>query len=321
MASVRFICGAQTLHRALEPPIARHLGKDDAIVFAACFDANGGVFEPLMGEEDAIVSDSLNHASIIDGVRLSQGAPLPFRQFGHERTRGPAEAGRGGRRVVQADCDRRRVLDGRLCRELTRSASSPTPWRAFWSTTATRPAISATRAAARRRSSAARPRRHRHRHLGKTLGGGMGDFVAAAQPSSTSCASGRGPISSPTGSRRRSPPARSRRWRSRSRPTIAASAQSHARRFREGSRGGHCGPDRRDADHPGDARRSTARPGSGVRASTSAAVSMSPGSSSPSCRRAQARIRTQMSAALNAPGRRFRRSPPSPTQGESWGYS
>ncbi len=78
MASVRFICGAQTLHRELELAIAKHLGKDDAIVFAACFDANGGVFEPLMGEEDAIVSDSLNHASIIDGVRLSKARRYRF---------------------------------------------------------------------------------------------------------------------------------------------------------------------------------------------------------------------------------------------------
>lgn len=70
MASVRFICGAQTLHRELEKSIAQYLGKDDAILFAACFDANGGVFEPLLGAEDAIISDSLNHASIIDGVRL-----------------------------------------------------------------------------------------------------------------------------------------------------------------------------------------------------------------------------------------------------------
>ncbi len=72
MASVLFICGAQTLHRELELAIARHLGKDDAILFAACFDANGGVFEPLLTEADAIVSDSLNHASIIDGVRLAK---------------------------------------------------------------------------------------------------------------------------------------------------------------------------------------------------------------------------------------------------------
>ena len=70
MASVRFICGTQDLHRNLEQALARFLAKDDAILFAACFDANGGLFEPLLGPEDAIISDSLNHASIIDGIRL-----------------------------------------------------------------------------------------------------------------------------------------------------------------------------------------------------------------------------------------------------------
>ncbi|WP_299372547.1 glycine C-acetyltransferase [uncultured Tateyamaria sp.] len=70
MASVRFICGTQDLHRELEQRLARFLGKDDSILFAACFDANGGLFEPLFGPEDAIVSDALNHASIIDGIRL-----------------------------------------------------------------------------------------------------------------------------------------------------------------------------------------------------------------------------------------------------------
>ncbi|MBO9466417.1 glycine C-acetyltransferase [Tropicibacter sp. R15_0] len=70
MASVRFICGTQDIHRDLEQKLAAFLNKDDAILFAACFDANGGLFEPLLGPEDAIVSDSLNHASIIDGVRL-----------------------------------------------------------------------------------------------------------------------------------------------------------------------------------------------------------------------------------------------------------
>ena len=72
MASVRFICGAQDIHRQLEQAIARYLDKDNAILFAACFDANGGIFETLLGPEDAIISDSLNHASIIDGVRLSK---------------------------------------------------------------------------------------------------------------------------------------------------------------------------------------------------------------------------------------------------------
>jgi glycine C-acetyltransferase len=70
MASVRFICGTQDLHKVLEEKIARFFGTDDAILYAACFDANGGLFEPLLGEEDAIISDALNHASIIDGVRL-----------------------------------------------------------------------------------------------------------------------------------------------------------------------------------------------------------------------------------------------------------
>jgi glycine C-acetyltransferase len=70
MASVRFICGTQDLHKQLEARIADFFGTQDSILYAACFDANGGLFEPLLGEEDAIISDSLNHASIIDGVRL-----------------------------------------------------------------------------------------------------------------------------------------------------------------------------------------------------------------------------------------------------------
>ena len=74
LASVRFICGTQALHKTLEQETAAWLGFEDAILFAACFDANGAVFEPLFGEGDAIISDSLNHASIIDGVRLSKAA-------------------------------------------------------------------------------------------------------------------------------------------------------------------------------------------------------------------------------------------------------
>ena len=70
MASVRFICGCQDLHKKLEQKIAEFFGTEDTILYAACFDANGGVFEPLLNEQDAIISDALNHASIIDGVRL-----------------------------------------------------------------------------------------------------------------------------------------------------------------------------------------------------------------------------------------------------------
>jgi glycine C-acetyltransferase len=70
MSSVRFICGTQDIHKELEEKLAAFVGQEDTILYAACFDANGGVFEPLLGEEDAIISDELNHASIIDGVRL-----------------------------------------------------------------------------------------------------------------------------------------------------------------------------------------------------------------------------------------------------------
>jgi len=70
LASVRFICGTQTIHRDLEAAVARFLGAEDAILYTSCFDANGGLFETLLGEADAVISDALNHASIIDGVRL-----------------------------------------------------------------------------------------------------------------------------------------------------------------------------------------------------------------------------------------------------------
>ena len=74
MSSVRFICGTQDIHKTLEQKIAKFYGTEDTILYAAAFDANGGVFEPLLGEEDCIISDSLNHASIIDGVRLCKAA-------------------------------------------------------------------------------------------------------------------------------------------------------------------------------------------------------------------------------------------------------
>ena len=70
MSSVRFICGTQDIHKELEEKLSKFLGTEDTILYVACFDANGGVFEPLLGEDDAIISDELNHASIIDGVRL-----------------------------------------------------------------------------------------------------------------------------------------------------------------------------------------------------------------------------------------------------------
>jgi glycine C-acetyltransferase len=104
MASVRFICGTQNLHRALERRIAAYLGKDDAILFAACFDANGGVFEPLLGAEDAIVSDALNHASIIDGVRLCKARRYRFSNGDMDELEAQLKSARadGARNIVVA---------------------------------------------------------------------------------------------------------------------------------------------------------------------------------------------------------------------------
>jgi len=79
MSSVRFICGTTDLHKGLEKAIAGFFGTEDTILYAACFDANGGVFEPLLSEEDAIISDALNHASIIDGVRLCKAQRYRYR--------------------------------------------------------------------------------------------------------------------------------------------------------------------------------------------------------------------------------------------------
>lgn len=78
MSSVRFICGTQDMHKELEKAVAEYFGTEDAILYAACFDANGGLFEPLFTEEDAIISDALNHASIIDGVRLCKAKRLRY---------------------------------------------------------------------------------------------------------------------------------------------------------------------------------------------------------------------------------------------------
>lgn len=78
MASVRFICGTQTAHHTLEQRLSQFLGTEDTILYSSCFDANGGLFETLMGEEDAIISDSLNHASIIDGIRLTKSRRLRY---------------------------------------------------------------------------------------------------------------------------------------------------------------------------------------------------------------------------------------------------
>ena len=104
MASVRFICGTQSQHRALERELAAFLGTDDAILYSSCFDANGGVFETLFGAEDAIISDELNHASIIDGVRLSKAARYRYRNADLTDLEAQLQAASGAiRRVIVTD--------------------------------------------------------------------------------------------------------------------------------------------------------------------------------------------------------------------------
>ncbi|SNC71947.1 2-amino-3-ketobutyrate coenzyme A ligase [Kytococcus aerolatus] len=102
MASVRFICGTQTLHTELEQRIAEYVGCEDAILYASCFDANGGFFEVLCGKEDAIVSDALNHASIIDGVRLSKAMRFRYANRDMDDLRAQLQAAQeaGARRTV-----------------------------------------------------------------------------------------------------------------------------------------------------------------------------------------------------------------------------
>src|SRR5438552_11866623 len=79
MASVRFICGTQSVHKKLEAALSAFLGTDDTILYSSCFDANGGLFETLLGEEDAVISDELNHASIVDGIRLCKAKRFRYR--------------------------------------------------------------------------------------------------------------------------------------------------------------------------------------------------------------------------------------------------
>jgi len=100
MASVRFICGTQTLHTALEQKVSDFLGTEATILYSSCFDANGGVFEVLFGAQDLIISDELNHASIIDGVRLSKARRLRYRNADMGDLRAQLESAKGSRRTV-----------------------------------------------------------------------------------------------------------------------------------------------------------------------------------------------------------------------------
>ena len=268
MASVRFICGAQTLHRELEQAIARHLGKDDAIVFAACFDANGGVFEPLLDEADAIISDSLNHASIIDGVRLSKAKRYRFANSDmNELEERLKEADSAGARFKLIASDGVFSMDGYVAKlkEVCALADRYGALVLVDDCHATghlgekgRGTPALTGAGGRVDIVTGT--------FGKTLGGGMGGFVAAAQPIVDLL-------------RQR---ARPYLFSNSLAPPIAAGAlkaleiaieaddrrallQAHARRFRAGiEKAGFKVLPGRDADHSGDAGRCEA--GAGPRA-------------------------------------------------------
>jgi glycine C-acetyltransferase len=104
LASVRFICGTQDMHKNLENAVARFFGKDDAILYSSCWDANGGLFETILGDEDAVLSDELNHASIIDGIRLCKARRMRFRHSDMaELERGLQETSNNRLRLVVTD--------------------------------------------------------------------------------------------------------------------------------------------------------------------------------------------------------------------------
>ena len=104
LSSVRFICGTQAIHKELERKISEFLGTEDTILYAACFDANGGLFEPLFEAEDAIISDELNHASIIDGIRLSKAARFRYKNNDMDDLEAKLkEAGAARRKIIATD--------------------------------------------------------------------------------------------------------------------------------------------------------------------------------------------------------------------------
>ena len=184
MASVRFICGAQTLHRRLERAIADYLGKQDAILFAACFDANGGLFEPLLEAEDAVISDALNHASIIDGIRLCKAKRYRFANSDmtelEDRLK---QADREGARFKLIATDGVFSMDGHLA-PLGAICDLAERYGAMVMVDdchATGHIGPQGRGAAARAGEVARVDIVTGT-FGKTLGGGMGGFIAADQP-------------------------------------------------------------------------------------------------------------------------------------------
>ena len=205
MASVRFICGTQQPHKQLEAALSQFLGTEDTILYSSCWDANGGLFETMLGAEDAVISDELNHASIIDGIRLCKAQRLRYRNNDMADLEAKLQEARAA--ALPADRHRRRVLDGRDHRQpggdlrAGRPLRRPGDGRRF-----ARRGVS--RSAGPRHARVSRrdgPHRHPHRHAGQGPGRRQRRLhQRPRQKSSRSCASGRGPTCSPTRCRRRS---------------------------------------------------------------------------------------------------------------------
>ena len=149
LSSVRFICGTQSVHRQLEEALSQFLGTEETILYTSCFDANGGLFETLLGEEDAVLSDELNHASIIDGIRLCKAQRLRFQNGDMADLEAKLKEAAAAR--FRLNRHRRRVFPWMaLSPSWARYAIWPnatTPWS--WSTIRTRWALSARRGGAR----------------------------------------------------------------------------------------------------------------------------------------------------------------------------
>ena len=250
MASVRFICGTQQTHKELERRLARFLGMEDAILYSSCFDANGGLFETLLDERDAVISDALNHACIIDGIRLCKAQRFRYANSDMAELERCLREPQGAR--TAPDRHRRRVLDGRLHRapaaDLRPGGSATT--RSSWWTTRTPPASWAPAAAARPSTAASRS--------ASTSSPAPWARPWAARAAATSrraarwssgCGSAPGRTCSPTASRRSW---RRRAWRcssSSSTPPSCARACSRTRAlFREGLT--RLGFDLKPGEHP-----------------------------------------------------------------------
>ena len=207
LSSVRFICGTQDRHKELEAALSRFVGSEDTILYTSCFDANGGLFETLLGEEDAVISDSLNHASVIDGIRLCKAERHRFEHDDLDQLESMLKA-TASRRIRMIATDGVFSMDGDVARLAEICDLADRHGALSWWTTATPPASWA-RPARHPRA----PRRHgpgRHHHVHPRQGAGAAPRAASPAPGARSwisCAIAAGRTSSPTPWRRRSWPA------------------------------------------------------------------------------------------------------------------